>query len=374
MPTIQELRDYLPKLSQWHYLNYARTGALLSPAVDLLKKLSEEAAEPFTFHWERWLNLFEGARASVARLINAQVDEIAFVRSTSDGLSLLANSVQWKKGDRVLYPADEFPSNRIVWDNLIHKGVKAEAVAPQPGVSFAEQLAKMNLSHVRLVAVSAVSYWDGRIHDVAQIVRICHAHGILVCVDAIQALGAVPFDVRETGCDFLSSGGQKWLFGPMGSGFVYIRKERLEELFVSNVGWMSVKNYMNLEAEECFFSDSARRFESGTQNISSIAGLGCSIDAMEKIGWPDIFRGVSHWNLVAQNGLKALGYQPLHEETRSGIVAIRLKSFSQAQELKKRLSDRKIILVQRNDYLRLSAHACAVQKDFDAFFEVMEEV
>ena len=209
-------------------------------------------------------------------------------------------------------------------------------MAPEIGVSFAQQLAKMNLSHVRLVAASAVSYWDGRIHNIAEIVRVCHAHEIFVCVDAIQALGAVPFDVRETGCDFLSSGGQKWLFGPMGSGFVYIRKERLEELFVSNVGWMSLKNYMNLEAEECLFSDSARRFESGTQNISSIAALGCSIDAMEKIGWPEIYRAVAHWNEVAQKGLKALGYQPLHEETRSGIVAIRLRSLSQAEKLKKR--------------------------------------
>ena len=373
MATVQKLRDYLPKLSQWHYLNYARTGALLSPTVDLLKKLSDEAAEPFTFHWEKWLGLFEAARASAARLINAQVDEIAFVKSTSDGLSLLANAVQWKKGDRVLYPSDEFPSNRIVWDNLIHKGVKAEAVVPEIGVSFARQLARMNLSHVRLVAVSAVSYWDGRIHDIAEIVRVCHAHGIFVCVDAIQALGAVPFDVRETGCDFISSGGQKWLFGPMGSGFVYIRKERLEELFVSNVGWMSLKNYMNLEAEECFFSDSARRFESGTQNVSLIAGLGCSIDAMEKIGWPEIYRAVAHWSEVAQKGLKALGYQPLQEEAQSGIVAIRLKSLSQAEKLKKRFEDRKIILVQRNDYLRLSAHACAVQKDFDAFFDAMED-
>jgi len=229
------------------------------------------------------------------------------------------------------------------------------------------------LSHVRLVAVSAVSYWDGRIHDIAEITRVCHAQGILVCVDAIQALGAVPFDVQQTGCDFLSSGGQKWLFGPMGSGFVYIRKERLDELFVSNVGWMSLKNYMNLEAEECLFSDSARRFESGTQNISSIAGLGCSIDAMNRIGWPKIYEAIHHWNEVAQKGLKALGYQPLHEGTRSGIVAIRLKSISQAEKLKKRLDDLKVIVVQRNDYMRLSAHASTTQKDFDVFFEAMDD-
>jgi selenocysteine lyase/cysteine desulfurase len=373
LATIQKLRDYLPRLSHWHYLNYARTGPILSPAVDLLKKMSEEAAEPLTFHSEKWTELFEGTRASVARLINADADEIAFVRSTSEGLSLVANAVRWKKDDRVLYPADEFPSNRIVWENLIHKGVKAEAIAPQQNVSFAQQIAKMNLSHVRLVAVSAVSYWDGRIHDIAEIVRVCHAHGILVVVDAIQALGAVPFDVRKTGCDFLAAGGQKWLFGPLGSGFVYIRKERLEELFVSNSGWMSVKDYMNLEADKSDFVDSARRFESGTQDIATIAALGSSIDVMHEIGWSKIFSAVSYWNEVAQKGLKSLGYQPMHEGTRSGIVAIRLNSHSLAEKLKKRFLDRKIILVQRNDYLRVSAHASATQADFDAFFEAMKD-
>lgn len=371
MAIVQKLRDYLPVLANWHYLNYARTAPLISPTVGLLKKLAEEAAEPFSFHWERWHHLLEESRASAARLIHANADEIAFVRSTSDGLSLLANAVQWKKGDRVLYPADEFPSNRIVWDNLIHKGVVAEAVAPQPGVSFADQLAQMNLSRVRLVAVSAVSYWDGRVHDIAEIVRICHAHKILVSVDAIQALGAIPFDVQQMGCDFLSSGGQKWLFGPMGSGFVYIRKERLDELFVSSVGWASVEDRMNLETEKYHFHESARRFESGTQAIPAIAGLGCSIDAMEKIGWPKIYKAVSYWNEEMQKGLKALGYQFLHEGTHSGIVAIRLQS--QKEKLKKRFADRKILLVQRNDYLRVSMHACTEQKDLDTFFEAMED-
>ena len=231
----------------------------------------------------------------------------------------------------------------------------------------------MNLSRVRLVAVSAVSYWDGRIHDIAAIVRICRPLGILVVVDAIQALGAVPFDVQKTGCDFLAAGGQKWLFGPLGSGFVYIRKERLEELFVSNVGWLSVKDYMNLEADKFQFVDSARRFESGMQDVPAFAALGCSIDAMEKIGWPKIYSAVTHWNKVAQKGLKSLGYEPLHEGTRSGIVAVRLRTLAQAEKLMLRFADRKIDVVQRNEYLRVSAHACATQNDFDAFFEAMKE-
>jgi len=372
MATVQELRDYLPRLEGWHYLNYAGTGPILSPTANLLKELSLEAVEPLIVRWEKWTNFLEKARDSAARLINAQANEIAFVRSTSDGLSLLANAVRWKKGDRVLFPADEFPSNRIVWKNLASRGVEAQAIAPVPNISFAEQLAGMNLSNVRLVAVSAVSYRDGRVHDIAKIASLCRAHQILVCVDAIQAIGSVPLDVRKLGCDFLSSGGQKWLFGPMGAGFVYIRKERLEELFVSNAGWKSVKYPINLEDETFEFSESARRFEPGTLDIPAIAGLGCSIDRMEQIGWPKIYQAVMDWNKMAQKKLKALGYQLLQEQSHSGIAAIRLKDPLTAEKLKKRCDSRKIIVSQRSDYLRISMHACAVQQDFDVFLEALE--
>jgi cysteine desulfurase/selenocysteine lyase len=368
----QRLRYELPCLNDLHYFDYAKTAPILASTALLLQQFVQEAAKPYVFRWQEWREAIEKTRASVARLINASTDEIAFVRSTSNGLSLIANSIRWNGGDRILYPADEFPSNRFVWDNLAEKDVHAEAVAVEKGIPFAEQLAQMDLSRVRLVAVSAVSYWDGRIHDIKKIVRICHAQGVLVVVDAIQALGAVSFDVRQAGCDFMTSGGQKWLFAPMGSGFLYICRERLEELFVADMGWMSVKDHMLLEAKEFRLLDSARRFESGTVDVMAIAGLGSSIDSLEKIGLPAIYRAIRLWNERICQGLNDLGYVLLHEKTQSGIAAVHLKSDQAAEALTQRLAQEKIIVTQRKNYLRISAHASVEQKDLDILFRTMK--
>jgi selenocysteine lyase/cysteine desulfurase len=366
--TIQKLRDFFPALSRWHYLNYAATGILPTPSIQLLKDLAEDASEPYFTHREKWLGLQDSARMSAAKLIGASSDEIAFTAATSGALSIVANAVLWKEGDRVLYPADEFPSNRFVWDNLIHKGVKAEAIEPEKGVSFADQLAKLDLTGVRLVSFSLVSYWDGRVQDVAKVVRLCHERGILVSVDAIQGLGAVPFDVKEAGCDFVSSGGHKWLCGPLGIGFLYVRKPLIEELFVPNVGWASMKNPREFEAKTFVFDESARRFEAGGRDIWGIAALGRSIDTLASVGWSSVYAKIAEWNRYLRKEITALGYQPLYEgDASSGIVGFHLKSMNDVERLKQNCEKANVILVQRGDYVRVSAHAFAQKGDLEAF-------
>src|SRR5262249_47206006 len=171
------------------FLNYAATAPLLRSSAELMARLSREATRPLAEHFESWLALVETARRSVAESIRARTDEITFTTNTSAALSLVAGAVRWRPGDRVLYPADEFPSNRFVWDNLRELGVEAEAVPPEPGQSFAAQLEGRGLDRVRLVAVSHVSYRDGRVHDLPALASICRPRDILLAVDGIQAVG-----------------------------------------------------------------------------------------------------------------------------------------------------------------------------------------
>ncbi len=366
--TIQRLRDFFPALNQWHYLNYASTGMLPTPSVQLLQELAADAAGPFFTHRDKWFGLQESARESAAKLIGVSSDEIAFTTATSGALSLIANAILWQKGDRVLYPADEFPSNRFVWDNLIHKGVQAEAIEPEKGVSFADQLAKMDLTGVRLVSFSLVSYWDGRVQDVAEVVRVCHERGILVSVDAIQGLGAIAFDAKASGCDFVSSGAHKWLCGPLGIGFLYVRKPLIEKLFVPNIGWASVQNPREFEAKSFVFNESARRFEAGGRDLWGIAAMGCSIDTLASVGWSAVHEKIAEWNRTLRKEIAALGYQPLYEgETTSGIVGFRLKSMDDVERLKQNCEKDNVVLVQRGDYVRVSAHACVQKEDIDLF-------
>ena len=188
--TPAELRALLPVTGDYRFLNYAATAPMLKTSADAMHAVVCQGLEPLAGHFDAWLGLLESGRRAVADLVHASPEEIAFTTNTSTALSLVAAAVRWQPGDRILYPADEFPSNRFVWDNLADLGVSAEAVEPDPNMAFADQLATMDLSSVRLVALSAVSYHDGRCLDVVRVTQVCHAHGILVAVDGIQAVGA----------------------------------------------------------------------------------------------------------------------------------------------------------------------------------------
>jgi cysteine desulfurase/selenocysteine lyase len=365
---MKELRDLLPGIQHRVYLNYARTGPLLEPGARKMRALVEEALEPFEFHREAWMGHQEHTRKIIAELIGAGSEEIAFANSTSSGLSLIAGAVRWKKGDRILYPADEYPSNRFVWDNLKEKGVITKAIEPIPGVPFSKQLEDSDLSQVRLVAVSAVSFWDGRRHDIERIAKICHENGALLSVDAIQAIGAIPVDVRRWGCDFLASGGQKWLFGPIGTGFVYFKKSLIPDLAVPQIGWGSIKPLPDLLAQEFEFAEGAKRFEPGYCDIPAFAALATSLETLKKIGWKKIHERIAQLTERAQKELSKLGCDPVVKGSHAGIVAF---DHPNAAEIHKKLIEQRIYTTERLNRIRLSLHASVSDEDLSLFFDAL---
>lgn len=365
---MKELRDLLPGIQNRIYLNYARTGPLLEPAARKIQSLIEEGMEPFEFHRDAWIGHVEHARKSVAELIGASTDEIAFTNSTSSGLSLIAGAVRWKSGDRILYPSDEYPSNRFVWDNLEEKGVITEAIEPERGVPFSKQLEECDLSNVRLVAVSAVSFWDGRRHDIERIAKLCHDNDALLSVDAIQAAGAIPIDVKSWDCDFLASGGQKWLFGPVGTGFVYFKRRVIPELSVPQMGWGCIKPLPDLLAREYEFADGAKRFEPGYVDIPAFAGLATSIESMKKIGWKKIYDRIALLVEKAQKELTKLGCPPIAHGDHSGIIAF---EHANAEAIHKKLMERRIYTTHRSNRIRISLHASVSDEELTLFFDAL---
>lgn len=365
---MKELRKTLPGIQKITYFNYARTGPLMQPAAEQIKLLFEEALEPFEFHKDAWISYREAARKTIAELIGASVNEIAFTTSTSSGLSLIAASIPWQKADRILYLSDEYPSNRFVWDNLEEKGVITEAIEPIKGVLFSQQLQEMDLSQVRLVAVSAVSFWGGRKHDIEQLANICHQNGILLSVDAIQAVGAIPVDVKKWNCDFLASGGQKWLFGPIGTGFVYFNKAIIPDLFVPQIGWGSIKPLSDLLSPDFEFADGAKRFEAGHSDIPALVGLATSIETMKKIGWKKIHSRIAALVDKAQKELLQLGCPPLVTGPQSGIIAFEPPN---AEIIYQKLTEQKIYTTLRALRIRISLHASVSDEELDLFFDIL---
>ena len=189
---VNDLRRELACAGELSFLNYAATAPLLRASAEVMARLSREATRPLAQHFESWLALVESARRSVADTIGSRADEITFTTNTSGALSLVAGAVRWRAGDRVLYPADEFPSNRFVWDNLRELGVESKRCHPRRaivrraarGARTGARAADRGLSRVLSRRPRARS---------AGAREICRTRDILLAVDGIQASAPCPW-------------------------------------------------------------------------------------------------------------------------------------------------------------------------------------
>jgi cysteine desulfurase / selenocysteine lyase len=364
----------LPATYDLRFFNYAATAPMLAACADAMADVARENLRPLSEHFPQWLERVEGARRRIADTFDAGTDEITFTTNTSTALSLAAGAVRWRAGDRVLYPADEFASNRFVWENLRDLGVRPEPVDPVPDEWFATRLARMDLTGVRLVAFSAVSYRDGRRLHPARVAAVCRPRGILTCVDAIQAMGAIPLSLHEWDCDFAACGGQKWLLGPVGSGFLFVRRALLETLHVPTVGWASSRHAGDHDTPGLRFCDGAARFEAGLPDVAAIAGLAASIQRLSATGWPLIHDRIAVQRGRLAAGLRTCGLELIHDGPASetaGIVTARV-SAEQTVRLTEAFSHARVIATLRGGELRLSAHATTSDEAVTACLEAID--
>ncbi len=339
---IRRLKKQLKTTSGFY--NFAATAPLLKGACQEMRKWEKDNLYPLSHHFGKWLSCLESTRAKIAQLIKADPDEIAWMPNTSTALSTAAAAIPWKKGDRIVFLSDEFPSNRYVWQNI--EEAECIAIAPDKKKTFLSQLQEIDVTKVRLVAISAISYLDGRLFPIQEIVAFCHSKGILVCVDAIQAVGAIPIDVKKWGCDFLASGGQKWLLGPVGSGFLYIEKSLIPKLKVPQMGWASVKSPGDFTAD-IRFTESARRFEPSLPPIGPVAGLGKSLEILGNIGWDKIFETIHKKRETLQDLCKSILFKSGAEPLGGGIVTV-IKPLNLPQHYE---------VAERLETIRFSLHA-----------------
>lgn len=371
MIALDSVRRQYPITKHGVFLNHAATSSVSAATIRRIEETARQMAEPLGKHFYNALGAIEETRRLLAELVNGHPSEIAFTQNTSTALSLLAQAVRFKRGDRVLVPADEFPSNLFVWQNLEKKGVKCIPVELERDVPLLETLAKHDLAKVKLIALSAVSYRTGRTHDLKAFADFCRKHEIISCVDAIQAIGAIPFDVRATGIDLMASGAQKWILGPIGCGFLYARKEMLEELDVPLAGWTSVKYPENFALKELDFSGEMTRFEPGLPNLLSIAGLNESLRELAKVGWTEIFTAVRANARYLEDALAAQKIETMAgAEGQAGIVSFFLPSGMDARETGARLEHKGINVTLREGYIRASPHFYTTKDELDTFLKV----
>ena len=184
------------------YLNHAAVAPWPLRATQAVAAFAEQNSRSGARDYPQWLKTEQRLRERLQRLLNApSSDDIALVKNTSEALSFVAFGLDWRDGDQVVISDQEFPSNRVVWEALKDRGVAVIAVALD-GADPELDLISACTARTRVLSVSAVQYASGLRLDLPRLGRLCNQKGVLLCVDAIQQIGALPFDVQECDCAF----------------------------------------------------------------------------------------------------------------------------------------------------------------------------
>src|SRR5438128_3626472 len=373
--TPEEMRAFFPITRRYAYLDHAAIAPLATPVRSTMEVfLTRQSEEPFDReHWER---LRGQVRNRVAELVMARAESITFIKNTTTGLGLVAAGLDWEPGDNVVGVDREFPANIYPWMDLRRKGVELRLYRADNGRIEVGALSRLCDRRTRVLAVSAVQFWNGFRVDLGALRTALYGKDVLLIVDAIQAVGALRIDLGQLPVDFLCAGAQKWLLGPIGAGFAYVGPRMLERLHPAIVGADSVVRDEEYFDYELTLKPDARRFEEASPNYPGILGMGAAVNLLLRAGPSAVEDVVLRLADRLREELPRRGYEllvgPGRPSERSGIVSFRHPRMVPV-ELHARRRDAGIIISVRGDFLRASTHYYHRDYVFDRILEALPQ-
>lgn len=373
MKSVESYRSEFPVTERYLYLDHAGIAPVSIRVVRAVREYLEQASRGGAFHYAEWSQRVRHVRTAAAQLVHSAPDEIAFIRSTSHGLSLVAEGLDWNVQDNVVVYEKEFPSNLFPWMHLKRKGVEVRLLPYRGGEIALEDIERTVDRKTRLLSISAVQFTNGFRMDLKRLGAFCKDKGILFCVDAIQGLGAIGLDVQECHVDFLAADAHKWLLGPEGIGIFYCRRGLAERLHPSLTGWKSVRNELSFEDPVFELKNDALRFEEGSLNLMGICGLGAALDMLLEIGMERVEKRVldlgDHvMRRAGERGMNIL--TPQARDKRAGIVTI--TGAGDPVRMRDELRRNGIMVNVRLGGIRVSPHFYNTEEDIDRLFAAMD--
>jgi selenocysteine lyase/cysteine desulfurase len=374
---LKEFRYLFPVTKKFIYFNHAAVAPISLRVADAVAQFNHEALREGYTAGPRWVKHIERTRDRAAQLIGAAPEEIAFVKNTSHGLSLVARGLDFKPGEEIIISDQEFPANVYPWMALEKNGVQLKKIPSQNGSLDLTALPGLITPRTRLVALSSVQFGTGFRLPVAEIGNLCRERGVLFCVDAIQSLGAFPLNVVADQVDFLATDAHKWMLGHEGIGIFYCRKDLIERLEPTLLGWHSVQRAQDFDHIDFSLRNTAARFEEGSHNGLSLYGLGAAVDLLLEVGVDRIAGRILQLTDQLISGLQDMNLPlitPLDKKFRSGIVTFRLAtehSTPAVEELQGHLFAKEIYTTIRHGGLRLSPHFYNTEDEVET---VLQEV
>jgi len=338
------------------YFNHAAQAALPRRVVAAIGAHLENARDRGAVDWRGWYAAIDETREKAGKFLGAASREIAFVPSTSWGVNLVAQAYDWKPGDSVVGDDMEFPTNHYPWKLLARRGVEYRIAANRGGRITAEDIVSRVDGSTRVVALSWVAFHNGWVYPLDEIGRFCRERGILLVVDAIQGLGALPIDVAKTPVDVLIADPHKWLLGPEASAILYVAERAREKLPPPFLGWWNLKTRADFLGYEGEFVGSARRYEPGSLPAAQIAGLSASLDLLMEVGMETVRGRILKVVATLKRGLEERGWRVTTPEPASSGILAAVPGGQTAREMAMRLEKRGVIVSAREKAVRFSPH------------------
>ncbi|HVN76483.1 MAG TPA: aminotransferase class V-fold PLP-dependent enzyme [Thermoanaerobaculaceae bacterium] len=351
------------------YLNHAAVAPLPRRVAEAMRVRIADQESLGSHNWQRWRETELSARALASELVGCRAEDVSLVRSTSEGLSLIAQGLAWRKGDAVLVGDEEFAANVAPYLALQRRGVGVRRFPTPSGRVTPEAVLPLLKPPVRMLALSWVAFHTGWVAPVAELARAAREREIVVVLDAIQGLGVLRDRLDDLGVDAMVADGHKWLLGPEGVGVMVTRPALRSALHPVVAGWLNVRRPDHqLFLHELEFLEDGRRFEPGAMPNILVAGLAAALDLLLEAGIDEVHsRVVSHARSLTQVLLKA-GWRvgsPGSGHPIAGIVAGRHPVLP-SDDAARRLRERHIEVTSRQGWVRFSPHFYATAGELDA--------
>ncbi len=320
-------------------------------------------------------------RASIAKLIGGKPEEVALTSGASAGVAAVAYGLTWKPDDEIVTAISEFPLQYTIWKPMEEReGLKLKIVSPRERFMTADDLIAAMTPRTRVVSVSLVRFDDGSLLDARRVAAVCHAQGALLLLDVSQCCGALPMDVRQLGADFLVSAGYKWLLGPFGTGFFWVKRELLSSLRPGPFYWMAVAgadNFAALTFDDPKPAPNAKRWDSpewASYFNFNLVAMDASTDFVVRMG-PEVV--AAHNRRLIDMMFERLPMDrcvpasPTDASQRGPYGCFRARTMEKTTALYERLRKENVIVSLREGNIRVSPHLYNSEGDIDRLISVV---
>jgi selenocysteine lyase/cysteine desulfurase len=368
---IAELRSHFPILSEKTYLYNCSQGALSDASEAGMRAYIESWRTSLT-PWDGWMECYEGLRRQFAAFINAEPDEVAITTSVSAAINPIASALKFDgQRDTVVMSEFEFPTMGQIWLAQQPRGARIQFLPGVDNQVSTDAYAKAVDSRTLVVPLTIVSFVNGSRSDVPAITRIAHDNGALLLLDGYQDCGTRPIDVKALDVDFFVAGTLKYLLGPPGVAFLYIKRGLIEKMEPTMTSWLAQRNAFAFETTKLDPAPNARRFEGGSPPMPSVYLVRPALELLTSIGMENIESQIRILTGAFMQGLRDIKVATKTPASTVGpLVVVRAKD---AGAMVGKLTQRGVAVSARKDGIRFGFHVYNTLDEVDTALTVLED-